>query len=108
VGALLKEGGSSAGEQVQVLDRLLQVVDVGQVETGDIQAGVADREFISVRWLKRLEEEGVPFAVRVQSDRHLQRRENGTSLPVRMTARIACRASRECWKRSFFKAKAYL
>ena len=82
--ALPNEGGSSAGEQIQVFDQLLAVVDAGQVD-----AVVAHREFISVRWLKRLEEEGVPFAVRVRSDRRLQRREDGASLPVRIMARTA-------------------
>ena len=82
--ALPKEGGSSADEQMQVLDRLLQVVDADQ-----IAAVVADREFISVQWLKRLKAEEIPFAVRVRSDRRVQRSSEGARLPVRMMARTA-------------------
>jgi len=82
--ALPKTGGSSAAEQITVLDRLLQVIGADAIE-----AVVADREFISVQWLKRLDEEGVPFAVRVRSDRGLQRSEDGARLPARRIARTA-------------------
>ena len=82
--ALPKEGGSSADEQMQVLNRLHQGVDAGQ-----IAAVVTDREFISLPWLTRLKAEEVSIAARVRSDRRGQRSLGGTCLPVRMIARTA-------------------
>ena len=82
--ALPKEGGSSADEQMQVLNRLHQVVDAGQ-----IAAVVTDREFISVPCLTRLKAVEVSIAARVRSDRRGQRSPGGTCLPVRMIARTA-------------------
>jgi len=46
-------GSSGAGEQTDVLERFLKVVD-----SEDIEVVVADREFISVEWLRELPKPG--------------------------------------------------
>ena len=73
---------------MQVLDRLLDVLRPRQI--ADV---VADREFISVQWLKRLKAEAVRFAVRVRSDRRVQRSSQGARFPVRMMARTMARTA---------------
>ena len=59
---LPKGGGSKANAHIQVLERFLSVVD-----PGSIQAVLADREFISIEWITRLQERKVPFAIRLRS-----------------------------------------
>jgi len=95
-------GGSGHAEHIAVLQEGLQVVDAEEVE-----ALVADREFISTAWLRRLQAENIPFAIRLRSNRRVFTGENGsengwengsqngsengapkgTSLPVKMYAR---------------------
>lgn len=75
-------GSSSSGDQIEVLERFLQVVD-----PGDIQVLTADREFISTGWLNRLQEEEIPFSIRIRIDRKLGDAPDGPALPARMYAR---------------------
>jgi hypothetical protein len=87
-------GGSGHTEHIAVLQKGLQVVDAEEVE-----ALVADREFISTAWLRRLQAENIPFAIRLRSNRRVFTGENdsendsengatkGPSLPVKMYAR---------------------
>lgn len=91
-------GGSGHTEHIAVLQEGLQVVDAEEVE-----ALVADREFISTAWLCRLQAENIPFAIRLRSNRRVFTGENdsengsendsengatkGPSLPVKMYAR---------------------
>jgi hypothetical protein len=85
--ALPKGGGSSAEDQIRVLEALLDVVDPASIDVL-----VADREFISVRWLRRLQDEGVSFAIRLRSDRRVARAAESAAesaaLPVRLFARL--------------------
>lgn len=79
---VLAEGGSSsASEHCRALGRFFQVV-----EPSEIEAVIADREFISAKWLSWLQAREIPFVVRLRSNRHVVSPE-GTSLPVRMFAR---------------------
>lgn len=80
--ALSSEGSSDADAQAEVLERFLEVVD-----PDSIKVLTADREFISVPWMKRLEEMGIPFAIRIRSDRRIGEVPDGPSLPARMYAR---------------------
>jgi hypothetical protein len=80
--ALPSEGGSSAEAQTKVLERFLEVV-----EPESIKVITADREFISVPWMRKLEELGIPFAIRIRSDRRIRESPDGPSLPARMYAR---------------------
>jgi len=80
--ALSTGGGSSADEHAAVLERVLAVVDPAQVE-----AVVADREFIPTRWLRRLQRQEIPFVVRLRSDRRIGLSPDGPALPARMFAR---------------------
>lgn len=80
--ALPSGGGSSASAHIDVLDRFLSVVDPGAIEVV-----MADREFISVTWLRRLQELKIPFNIRFRSDRRVGLSPTGPALPVRMFAR---------------------
>lgn len=79
---LPKGGSSEASEQIDVLERFLGVVDPSSVE-----AVVADREFISIEWLCRLQERDIPFVIRLRSDRQVGLAPDGPFLPARMFAR---------------------
>ena len=65
-----------------MLERFLEVVD-----SDSIKVLTADREFISVPWMKRLEDLGIPFAIRIRSDRRIGEAPDEPSLPARMYAR---------------------
>ncbi len=78
--AVLPKGGSSrASDQIEVLERFLTVVG-----TSSIEALVADREFISIDWIQCPQEKGIPFAIRLRSDRHVGVSPEGSSLPAQM------------------------
>lgn len=79
---LSSEGSSDADAQSEVLERFLEVV-----EPDSVKVITADREFISVPWMKRLEDLGIPFAIRIRSDRRIGEDPDGPSLPARMYAR---------------------
>ncbi|NBB73036.1 MAG: hypothetical protein GVY35_05080 [Bacteroidetes bacterium] len=84
---VLKEGGiSSAEEQCKALERFFAVVD-----PSDVEVVLADREFISAKWLRWLQGHKVPFVVRLRSDRRIglasqDSLRKGLSLPARMFA----------------------
>ena len=79
----LSSGGSSDPEaQTEVLERFLKIVD-----PDSIKVVTADREFISVPWMRRLRDRGIPFAIRLRSDRRIWESPEGPSLPARMHAR---------------------
>ena len=80
--ALPKSGSSGSDEQIEVLEAALRAI-----EAADVEALTADREFISVPWLKRLQEASIPFAIRLRSDRRLRLGEDGPTLPAKMYAR---------------------
>lgn len=60
---LPKTGVSSTEERIALVRRFLRLV-----ETERIRAVVADREFIGEEWLAFLEDEGLPFAVRIRKN----------------------------------------
>ena len=79
----LSSGGSSDPEaQTEVLERFLRIVD-----PDSIKVVTADREFISVPWMRKLEDRDIPFAIRLRSDRRIWKSPEGPSLPARMHAR---------------------
>ena len=80
--ALPSGGSSNFRAQSEALERFLEVVDPDSIEVL-----TADREFISVRWMRRLKDRGIPFAIRLRSDRRIGRAPEGPSLPARMHAR---------------------
>jgi hypothetical protein len=82
--ALATAGGSGADDQTGLLEAMLHVVDPASVE-----ALVADREFISTAWLRRLQAEGIPFAIRLRSDRRVAPSPDASALPARLFARVA-------------------
>jgi hypothetical protein len=57
------------------------------LDAEEVEALTADREFISVAWLKRLQSASIPFAIRLRSDRRLRLGEEGPALPAKMYAR---------------------
>jgi len=75
-------GGSGTESHVDVLERFLSIVDPASIE-----AVLADREFISVDWMDHLQENNIPFAIRLRSDRKVGLSPEGPSLPVRMFGR---------------------
>lgn len=85
--ALPAGGGSSADEQIEVLDRFLRVVEPAQVKAVQVEVVVADREFIGAQWLRHLKARKIPFVVRSRSDRRVGLSRQGPALPVRMVAR---------------------
>ena len=79
---VLPSGGESgAKSHIEVLERFLAIV-----EPASIEAVLADREFISVDWMRHLKEKNTPFAIRLRSDRRVELSPQGSSLPVRMFA----------------------
>lgn len=64
--ALPNARGSGSEDQVQVVEAALESVDPALVD-----ALVADRVFISAWWLRRLQAEEVPVAIRLRSDRRV-------------------------------------
>ena len=62
--ALPKSDGSGSEEQIAVLEAALCALDAS-----DVEALTADREFISVPWLKRLQAASIPFVIRLRSRR---------------------------------------
>jgi hypothetical protein len=85
--ALPKSGGSGSTEQIEVLEAALSALDAE-----DVEALTADREFISVPWMKRLQAASIPFVIRLRSDRRLRLENNhcgedGPALPAKMYAR---------------------
>jgi len=88
--ALPKSGGSGSEEQIEVLEAALSALDAS-----DVEALTADREFISVPWMKRLQAASIPFVIRLRSDRRLRLGEDGPALPAKMYARgLSIRESR--------------
>jgi hypothetical protein len=86
--ALSSGGGSGAKAQTEVLERFLEVVD-----PDSIKVITADREFISVPWIRKLQDLDIPFAIRLRSDRRIGRAPEGPSLPARMFARTVSSGS---------------
>ena len=85
--ALPKAGSSGSEEQIEVLEAALCAL-----EAADVEALTADREFISVPWLKRLQAASIPFVIRLRSDRRLRLapegcEDGGPALPAKMYAR---------------------
>ena len=86
---VLPSGGSSDFQsQAKVLERFLEVVDPDSIEVV-----TADREFISVPWMRWLRDRGIPFAIRLRSDRRIWGSPEGPSLPARMHARTVAPGS---------------
>lgn len=83
-------GGSGSDAHIDVLERFLRIVDPKL-----IKAVVADREFISADWLAHLQQRGLPFAIRLRSNRDLGEAEEGPALPVRMFARTVALGTEE-------------
>lgn len=87
-------GGSGSDAHIDVLERFLGIVD-----PKSIKAVGADREFISATWLAHLQQRGIPFAIRLRSNRGLGRAgggaEEGPALPVRMFARTVALGTEE-------------
>jgi hypothetical protein len=75
-------GSSSADDQCRALRRFFAVVDPSAVSVV-----LADREFISAKWLRWLQPRDIPFVVRLRSDRRVGLTPEGPSLPARMFAR---------------------
>jgi hypothetical protein len=90
--ALSKAGSSGPSEQTRVMSRFLSVVDSSEIEV----VVASGREFISVQWLRKLQNRGIPFCVRIRSDRRvgLESPEHST-LPARMHARTQTRVGDE-------------
>jgi hypothetical protein len=93
-------------EQTRVMERFLAVVD-----PEDIEVVVADREFISVQWLRHLRKREIPFCVRLRSDRRvgLSGEDPHQTLPARMHARTQSQVGDEkvlCNQRYLFGAEA--
>ena len=75
-----QKGSSSTAERIALFERFLE-----QVETEDIRAFVADREFISAEWLGFLVDREVPFVIRIRSNRNIALNDpEGPALPARM------------------------
>jgi len=84
---LPKSGSSGSEEQIEVLEAALCALSAS-----DVEALTADREFISVPWLKRLQAASIPFVIRLRSDRRLRLAtedggEDGPALLAKMYAR---------------------
>ena len=79
-------GGSGSGAHIDVLERFLAIV-----APEAIKAVVADREFIGTDWLLVLQEQPIPFAIRLRSNRRIRYSDGdsnpGSALPLRMFAR---------------------
>jgi len=75
-------GASSTGDQIRVLERFLKAV-----RPDSIEVLTADREFISTKWLNRLKEEGIPFAVRLRADRKVADAPGQGAISAQMYAR---------------------
>lgn len=84
---LPKEGASSTEERKTLFERFLRLVEPEQ-----IRSFVADREFIGHGWLSFLAERGVPFVIRVRSNRRVALGSSGgPALPARMFFRGCAR-----------------
>ena len=84
-----KAGGSGAEDQIGLLNAMLQVVDPDSIDALVADRLVADREFISAAWLRRLRSEGIPFAIRLCSGRRVALSPETSALPARLFARAA-------------------
>ena len=98
----LPSGGSSDFQaQAEVLERFLEGVD-----PDSIKVVTADREFISVPWMERLKDRGIPFAIRLRSDRRIGRAPDGPSLPARVHARTVNLGSERTLERTRYLSGA--
>ena len=101
--ALPDAGSSGSDVQRRLFDRFLSVVD-----PEDIEVVMADREFISMRWLRHLRERGVSFCVRLRSDRRVGLGPEGqeAAFPARTHARMQSEVGEEprvlCGQRYLF------
>ncbi len=83
-----KAGSSNAGERTALMRRYLALFGAGS-----IRLLLADREFIGLKWLNFLDENGVPFAIRVKAGMNV-RTEDGRSLNLRSLL-AKCRGARK-------------
>ena len=60
---LPKAGNSNTQERIELMERFLSVVDVA-----DVQAFLADREFVGRDWFAYLQDKRIPFHIRVRQD----------------------------------------
>ena len=88
--ALPKSDGSGSEEQIAVLEAALCALDAS-----DVEALTADREFISVPWLKRLQAASIPFVIRLRSGRR-PRLANAPVLQTKALMRLAPRFRQRC------------
>jgi hypothetical protein len=75
-------GRSGQADHTDLLKQVLNVIDASSIEEV-----LADREFISTGWLRQMQQRGIPFRIRLRSDRRIGDSEEGPALPARMFAR---------------------
>jgi hypothetical protein len=103
--ALPDAGSSGSDVQRRLFDRFLSVVD-----PEDIEVVMADREFISMQWLRHLRERGVSFCVRLRADRRVGLGPEGqeAAFPARTHARMQSEVGEEprvlCGQRYLFES----
>jgi hypothetical protein len=82
-----KAGNSNTQERVALMKRYL-----GLFGAGSIKYLLADREFIGLEWLTFLDDQGVPFVIRVRSNQYVNT-EDGTRQSLKKLLRT-CRGPR--------------
>jgi hypothetical protein len=83
-----KAGCSNSGERVALMRRYLALFGAGS-----IRLLLADREFIGLKWLNFLDENGVAFAIRVKAGMNIDT-EDGRNLSLRSLL-AKCRGARK-------------
>ena len=67
-----KKGNSSTAERKELIEKILKILPKGRIEMI-----LADREFIGEEWLKYLNSEELPFAIRVKKNERIKHKNGG-------------------------------
>ena len=91
--SLLDHGGNSSTEQrIELMRRYLRLFDVSSID-----ALLADREFVGARWLEFLNENNVPFVVRLRENLQVHTEDDGMLRLFRTLVHKSRRGSKRNW-----------
>ena len=91
--SLLDHGGnSSTGQRIALMRRYLRLFEVSSID-----ALLADREFVGARWLEFLNENNVPFVVRLRENLQVRTEDDGMPRLFRTLVHKSQRGSKRAW-----------
>ena len=91
--SLLDHGGnSSTAQRIELMRRYLRLFEVSSID-----ALLADREFVGARWLEFLNENNVPFVVRLRENLQVRTEDDGMPRLFRTLVHKSRRGSKRNW-----------